>query len=136
MKLAALALAIALAATLPATAITAAPRAAARPKLVTVAVNMQDRHFHPDVIRLRRNQPTRIMLINRDVSGHNFDAKGFLDSCEDVRADAPFSNDVLPVPSQSTVSLIVTPRVARPFDLKSSTALDVASGMTGQILVY
>jgi plastocyanin len=132
MKLAALALLAAL----PAAATIAAPRAASRAKLTTITVVMQDRHFRPDVIRLTRNRATRIVLVNRDVSGHNFDARGFLDSSEDVHADAPFSNGVLPVPSQSTVSLYVTPRVARPFDLKSSVALDVASGMTGQVLVY
>ncbi|WP_419827277.1 cupredoxin domain-containing protein [Sphingomonas sp.] len=134
MKLAALALA--LAAALPSSATPAPPRAAARPKIVTVTVVMQDRHFRPNVIQLTRNRPTRMVLVNRDVSGHNFDAQGFLDACDDVHASAPFSDGVLPVPSQSTVSLYVTPRVARPFDLKSSVALDVASGMTGQVLVY
>lgn len=136
MKFAASALALALAAAIPAPPATAAPKATARPRIATVTVVLQDRHFRPDVIRLARNRPTRIVLVNQDVTGHNFDAEEFLDSCDSVHANAPFKEGLLPVPSQSTVTLTVTPREARPFDLKSSVALDVASGMTGQILVY
>ena len=43
---------------------------------------------------------------------------------------------IVTVPSQSTREFVVTPRARGPFDLTSSVALDVASGMQGQILVY
>jgi hypothetical protein len=111
---------------------------AAQP-IPTRTVVMQDRKFHPQVIRLRKDVPTRIVLVNRDVSGHNFSAKGFF-ARADVRDEGAGSQaireGIITVPSQSTRAFLVTPRVRGPFDLTSSVALDVASGMQGQILVY
>ena len=134
-----LALAIALAVPLLAPAAVAAPRPAAPARIPTVTVVMQDRKFRPQVIRLNRDQLTRIVLVNRDMSGHNFSAKGFF-SRADVRDEGPGSQaireGIITVRSESTRSFLVTPRVRGPFDLTSSVALDVASGMQGQILVY
>jgi plastocyanin len=117
----------------------AATKAAAPARIVTVTVVMQDRKFRPQVIRLRRDQPTRIVLVNRDVSGHNFSAKGFF-SRADIRDSGmglqAIHEGIVSVPSTSTRAFVVTPRVRGPFNLKSSVALDVASGMQGQILVY
>ncbi|PXA85398.1 hypothetical protein DMC47_37815 [Nostoc sp. 3335mG] len=111
---------------------------AAQP-IPTRTVVMQDRKFHPQVIRLRKDVPTRIVLVNRDMSGHNFSAKGFF-SRADVRDEGAGSQaireGIITVRSESTRSFVVTPRVRGPFDLTSSVALDVASGMQGQILVY
>lgn len=135
-------IALALAAALPllapiaATPVEAAP--AAQP-IPTRTVVMQDRKFRPQVIRLRLNVPTRIVLVNRDVSGHNFSAKGFFARADirDARGGAQAIREgIISVPSQSTREFVVTPRVRGPFDLTSSVALDVASGMQGQILVY
>jgi hypothetical protein len=117
----------------------AAPRAAKPARIPTVTVTMQDRKFHPQVIRLNRDQLTRIVLVNRDMSGHNFSAKGFF-SRADVRDEGAGSQaireGIITVRSESTRSFLVTPRSRGPFDLTSSVALDVASGMQGQILVY
>ncbi|WP_454886263.1 hypothetical protein [Sphingomonas oryzagri] len=135
-------IALALAAALPllapmvATPLEAAP--AARP-IPTRTVVMENRNFHPQVIRLRVNVPTRIVLVNRDVSGHNFSAKGFFAHADirDGRGGAQAIREgIITVPSESTREFVVTPRVRGPFDLTSSVALDVASGMQGQILVY
>jgi uncharacterized protein (DUF58 family) len=116
----------------------AAPQPASS-EMATRTVELADHHFHPQVIRLRKDVPTRIVLVNRDVSGHNFSAKGFF-SRADIRDEGAgrqaIHEGIVSVPSQSTVSFIVTPRVRGPFDLTSSVALDVASGMQGQILVY
>jgi hypothetical protein len=129
---------IALAATAMITVAT--PIAAAPPRAdTTVTVVMADRHFHPRVIRLNRGQPYRILLVNRDGTGHNFDSKGFFGHAEiapDGGGDQAIHEGLITVPSHSTVWFRVTPMVARPFDLKSSVALDAASGMQGQILVY
>jgi len=133
------ALAIALAVPLLAPAAVAAPRPAAPARIPTVTVVMQDRKFHPQVIRLNRNQLTRVVLVNRDMSGHNFSAKGFF-SRADVRDEGAGSQaireGIITVRSETTRSFLVTPRVRGPFNLTSSVALDVASGMQGQILVY
>jgi Cupredoxin-like domain len=118
----------------------AAPIAAAPPRAdTTVTVVMAHRHFHPQVIRLNRGQPYRILLVNRDDTGHNFDAKGFFGNAEIDSAGAggqAVHEGLISVPAHATVAFRVTPTVARPFDLKSSVALDAASGMQGQILVY
>ena len=117
-----------------------APIAAAPPRPDTsVTVVMADRHFHPQVIRLNRGQPYRILLVNRDGTGHNFDSKGFFGHAEiapDGAGDQAIHEGLITVPSHSTVWFRVTPMEARPYDLKSSVALDAASGMQGQILVY
>ena len=124
-----------------ATPLVTAPVVAAppRPATITVTIVMADRHFHPQVIRLNRGQPYRILLVNRDGTGHNFDSKGFFGHAEiapDGGGDQAIHEGLITVPSHSTVWFRVTPMVARPFDLKSSVALDAASGMQGQILVY
>ena len=120
--------------------LTAAPAVAAPPvREKTVTVVMVDRHFHPQVIRLNRGQPYRILLVNRDGTGHNFDSKGFFshaDIAPDGGGDQAIHQGLISVPGHSTVLLRVTPTAAEPFDLKSSVALDAASGMQGQILVY
>jgi plastocyanin len=134
-----LALALILAVPLPAAAAPPAPRAAAPARIQTVTVTMKDRKFHPQVIRLTRDRLTRIVLVNRDMSGHNFSAKGFF-SRADVRDEGAGSQaireGIVTVRSESTRSFLVTPRARGPFNLTSSVALDVASGMQGQILVY
>ena len=125
---------------LTATLAAASPIAAAPPRADTiVTVVMAHRHFHPQVIRLNRGQPYRIVLVNRDGTGHNFDSKGFFGHAEiapDGGGDQAIHEGLITVPSHSTVWFRVTPMVARPFDLKSSVALDAASGMQGQILAY
>ncbi|MBA2934704.1 cupredoxin domain-containing protein [Sphingomonas sp. CGMCC 1.13654] len=135
MKLVALAILLSTPLFAPA-AVEAAP--AAQP-IPTRTVVMQDRKFHPQVIRLRKDVPTRIVLVNRDMSGHNFSAKGFFGHA-DIRDSGAGSQaireGIVTVRSESTRSFVVTPRVRGPFDLTSSVALDVASGMQGQILVY
>jgi len=129
-------IALALTATLAA----ASPIAAAPPRADTiVTVVMAHRHFHPQVIRLNRGQPYRILLVNRDGTGHNFDSKGFFghaDIDSNGAGGQAIHEGLITVPAHATVAFRVTPRVARPFDLKSSVALDAASGMQGQILVY
>ena len=133
-----IALALALLAPSLAPVAAAAPHAAPA-QIPTVTVTMQDRKFRPDVIRLNKDQLTRIVLVNRDMSGHNFSAKGFF-SRADVRDQGAGSQaiheGIITVRSESTREFLVTPRVRGPFDLTSSVALDVASGMQGQILVY
>jgi hypothetical protein len=118
----------------------AAPITAAPPRADTkVVVVMAGRHFRPQVIRLNRGQPYRIVLVNRDGTGHNFDSKGFFGNAEiapDGGGDQAIHEGLISVPAHSTVFFRVTPREARPFDLKSSVALDAAAGMQGQILVY
>jgi hypothetical protein len=127
--------ALAAATAFAAPAVTAAPPRAD----TTVTVVMADRHFHPQVIRLNRGQPYRIVLVNRDGTGHNFDAKGFFGNAEIDSAGAggqAVHEGLISVPAHTTVVFRVTPMVARPFGLSSSTALDAVAGMQGQILVY
>jgi hypothetical protein len=137
MKRIALFLALAAPLAIPAAPVSAAPPAAV--PIPTVTVVMKDHKFRPQVIRLRRDQPTRIVLVNRDVTGHNFSAKGFFSRADirDARGGMQAIREgIVSVPSESTRAFVVTPRVRGHFDLTSSVALDVASGMQGQILVY
>jgi hypothetical protein len=132
--------AMALAAPLLAPLAPAIGQTAQAPRIATVRVVMQDRKFQPQVIRLQRDQLTRIVLVNRDVSGHNFSSKAFF-SHADIRDNVgagmqAIHEGMISVPSQSSRTFLVTPRARGPFDVNSSVALDVASGMTGQILVY
>ncbi len=117
--------------------VAAQPRTAAR--ITTVTIVMADRRFHPRVIRLNRGQRYRILLVNRDGTGHNFDSKGFFGNAEispDGGGDQAIHQGLISVPAHTTVAFRVTPTLAEPFGLSSSVALDAASGMQGQILVY
>jgi plastocyanin len=125
------------AATLAAVAV---PAVAAPPvPVTTVTVVMADRHFRPQVIRLKQGQRYRIVLINRDSTGHNFNSKAFFSHASIGRAGAgeqAIHEGQISVPSHSRASFMVTPTAPGPFDLNSSVALDVAANMQGQILVY
>lgn len=120
-------------------ALAAAPVLAAPPPVTTVRVIMAHRHFRPQVIRLNRGQPYRILLVNRDGTGHNFDSKGFFGHADIAPGGAgqeAIDKGLISVPAHATAEFRVTPTAAAPYDLTSSVALDAASGMQGQILVY
>ncbi len=133
MKLATLAAAATLVASL------ATAPAAAQPRIATVTVVMAHHHFRPQVIRLKAGQRYRMLLVNRDAQGHNFDAKGFFSHARiapEDGGDQAIHEGLVTVTSFTTRSFVVTPTDPGPFDLTSSVALDVAAGMQGQILVY
>jgi hypothetical protein len=107
--------------------------------LQTVTVVMANRHFRPQIIRLHKGQRYRIVLVNRDGTGHNFDSKGFFSHADigpEGAGDQAIHEGLISVPSHARAIFQVTPTAAGPFDLKSSVALDVAANMQGQILVY
>lgn len=107
--------------------------------VVTVVVTMAEQHFRPQVVRLQRGRRYRLVLVNRDVTGHNFDSKGFFSHADIGPGGAgrqAIRQGMISVPSQSTRVFQVTPRSPGPFDLTSSVALDVAADMRGQIRVY
>jgi uncharacterized cupredoxin-like copper-binding protein len=106
------------------------------PKPVTVTVSMGDRKFRPQVIRLKGGQLYRLRLVNPDRTEHDFYAPAFFGAAKLFPADAgALQKSRLNVPGHSSRTIRVVPRAGR-YDLKSSKALDVASGMQGQILVY
>ncbi len=106
------------------------------PKPVTVTVSMGDRKFRPQVIHLKGGQLYRLRLVNPDRTEHDFYAPAFFGAAKLFPADAgTLQKSRLNVPGHSSRTIRVVPRAGR-YDLKSSKALDVASGMQGQILVY
>lgn len=106
------------------------------PKPVTVAVRLADRKFTPQIIRLKGGQPTRLVLVNRDRTEHDFYAPAFFGAARMGPRDiGALSKNRINVRSGETRVVTVTPRVGH-YDVKSTKALDVASGMRGQILVY
>lgn len=106
------------------------------PKPVTVTISMADRKFRPQVIRLKGGQLYRLRLVNPDRTEHDFYAPAFFGAARLFPADAgALTKSRLNVPSHSTRTIRIVPRAGH-YDLKSSKALDVASGMQGQILVY
>jgi plastocyanin len=101
-----------------------------------VPVRMQDRTFRPQVIRMKGGVPTRIVLTNRDRTAHDFYAPDFFNAARiNGRGVGALDKNRLTVRSGETRAITVIPRPGH-YDLKSSKALDVASGMQGQILVY
>lgn len=110
--------------------------AAPAPRPVTVAVRMQDRKFRPQIIRLKAGQPTRLLFTNRDRTEHDFYAPAFFGAARMSPRDVgALSKNRLNVRSGETRSITVIPRAGH-YDVKSTKALDVASGMQGQILVF
>ncbi len=110
--------------------------AAPAPRPTTVAVRMQDRKFTPQIVRMKAGQPTRLLLINRDRTEHDFYAPTFFGAARmDPRDVGALSKNRVNVRSGDTRVITVTPRAGH-YDVKSTKALDVASGMQGQILVY
>jgi uncharacterized cupredoxin-like copper-binding protein len=119
-------------------AVAIAPALAAPPppKPQIVAVRMQDRKFMPQVIRMKGGVPTRLVLTNRDRSEHDFYAPDFFDASQIRHGDAGMlDKNRLNVRSGETRAIMIIPRPGH-YDLKSTKALDVASGMQGQILVF
>jgi hypothetical protein len=103
---------------------------------VTITVDTPAHGFHPQVIRMPGNRPVRLLLRNPSGSGHDFDAPGFFAAAEIDDADRGLLHDgKVELPRYSTVSIRL---IARPghYDLRSDKALDLASGMEGQILVF
>ncbi|HLZ79336.1 MAG TPA: cupredoxin domain-containing protein [Sphingomonas sp.] len=110
--------------------------AAPAPRPATVAVRMQDRKFTPQIIRMKAGRPTRLLFINRDRTEHDFYAPAFFGSARMSPRDVgALSKNRVNVRSGETRVITVTPRAGH-YDVKSTKALDVASGMQGQILVF
>ncbi len=119
-------------------ALATVPTRAAPPpvKPQIVPVRMQDRTFRPQVIRMKGGVPTRLVLTNRDRTEHDFYAPDFFDAARmSPRSAGALDKNRLNVRSGETRAITLIPRPGH-YDLKSSKALDVASGMQGQILVY
>ena len=115
-----------------------APLAAA-PAVTGVTIELADRHFRPQVVRLKHGLRYRVTLINRDGTGHNFDSKAFFSHASispEGAGDQAIHEGLISVPAHDARTFWVTPIAPGPFDLTSSVALDVAAGMQGQILVY
>ncbi len=117
--------------------VVAAPAIAApAPKPVTVTVRMMDRKFTPQVIRLKAGKATRLVLINRDRTEHDFYAPAFFGAAQLGPSDVgALEKNRLNVRSGEARAITVIPRAGH-YDVKSTKALDVASGMQGQILVF
>ena len=110
--------------------------AAPAPRPTTVAVRMQDRKFTPQIIRMKGGRPTRLLLTNRDRTEHDFYAPAFFGSARMSPRDVgALSKNRVNVRSGETRVITLTPRAGH-YGVKSTKALDVASGMQGQILVF
>ncbi len=110
--------------------------AEAAPRPATVTVRMKDRKFMPQVIRLRAGQPTRLVFVNRDRTEHDFYAPAFFGAARlGPRDVGALDKNRVNVRSGGARVITVTPRAGH-YDVKSTKALDVASGMRGQILVF
>ncbi|MBV9842558.1 MAG: hypothetical protein JOY99_13680 [Sphingomonadaceae bacterium] len=107
------------------------------PKPIVVTVNMFDRGFHPDIIRLRSGVTYRLVFINRDGTTHDFFAPRLLEDSQISREEGDKLQDGrLDVPAHGEASLVLMPMRAEPYDAKSTKALDVVSNMRAQVLVY
>lgn len=132
----ALALLTGLALATPAAAQPAARTTVTEKKPVTIVVDTPRHGFHPQVIRMPGGVPVRLVVTNPSGSDHDFTAPEFFATAQVNDADAHvLEGDRIEVPKYSSVSIRL---IARPghYDLKSTKALDLASGMQGQILVF
>lgn len=128
----ALAVLAGIAATTPLAAATTVTNA--RP--VTVAVDTPEHGFHPQIIRLPGNRPVRLVVRNPSGIDHDFVAPGFFDAARIDDADRGLLHDgKIEIPKHSTTAIRL---IAAPghYDLRSDKALDLVSGMEGQILVF
>jgi len=122
--------------TLALIAVAAPTIAAPAPRPTTVSVRMQDRKFTPQIIRMKAGRPTRLLLVNRDRTEHDFYAPAFFGSARMGPRDVgALSKNRVNVRSGETRAITVIPRAGH-YDVKSTKMLDVASGMQGQILVF
>ncbi|WBO22960.1 cupredoxin domain-containing protein [Sphingomonas abietis] len=131
-------IALALSMTLAAVPVVAGAAPVVRPApITTVTVEMADRGFHPQVIRLKAGQTYRLRFVNRDKTTHDFFAPGLLNGSQITRQEGwKLRDGRLNVPPHGSNSLILTPMRPAPYDAKSSKAIDVVSNMTAQVLVY
>jgi plastocyanin len=105
-------------------------------KPVTVVVRTPKHGFHPQVIRMKSGVPIRLVIENPSGTDHDFYAPEFFAGAQINDADRGIVQDGrVEIHKYDTRSVRL---IARPghYDLKSTKALDVASGMQGQILVY
>jgi plastocyanin len=107
------------------------------PAPTVVTVDMADRGFHPDVIRLKAGMTYRLRFINHDGTTHDFFAPRLLNSARITREEGwKLHGGRLNVPPHGQASLVLTPMEPAPYDAKSTKAIDVVSNMTAQVLVY
>lgn len=105
-------------------------------KPVTVTVSTPEHDFVPQVIRLPGKRPVRLVLRNPSGTDHNFHAPAFFAHAQIDTADGDKVWDgTVKVRKNSTIAVRL---IAQPghYDLTSDLALDRATGMQGQILVY
>jgi len=116
----------------------AAPAVAAPPPAPTVVtVDMADRGFHPQVIRLRAGTTYRLRFVNHDKTTHDFFAPRLLnDSWISREEGRKLRGGRLNVPPHGAASLVLKPLRAEAYDAKSTKALDVVSNMKAQVLIY
>ncbi len=117
----------------------AAPAGAAptAPAPTIVTVDMADRGFHPQVIRLRAGTTYRLRFVNHDKTTHDFFAPRLLNNAWISRDEGrKLRGGRLNVPPYGAASLVLKPLRAEAYDAKSTKALDVVSNMKAQVLVY
>ena len=113
----------------------AAPAVAAKPPVVTVVtIRMDDRHFSPQVIRLKGGRLYRLRFVNTDRTEHDFYAPEFFGAAK-LGPKVFLDKNRVNVRSGETRTVTLTPAPGH-YEAKSSKALDVVSNMKVQILVY
>jgi uncharacterized cupredoxin-like copper-binding protein len=109
--------------------------AAAEAAPATVAVELSNFKFTPNVIQLRAAQPTILHLHNASSGGHSFSAPEFFATARiDPRSAGAVHNGTVDISGGGAVDIELAPTAGR-YRLKCTHTLHAAFGMKGTIVV-
>lgn len=101
----------------------------------TVAVDLSNFKFSPNVIHLRAGVPVVLRLENSASGGHNFSARQFFAAAQlDAASSARVRSGTIEVPKHGRVDLALVPAAGR-FPVKCTHTLHSTFGMKGTIIV-
>ncbi|MEO7365444.1 MAG: cupredoxin domain-containing protein [Sphingomicrobium sp.] len=101
----------------------------------TVAVNLSNFKFSPNIMHLKAGVPVVLRLANNASGGHNFSAPQFFAAARlDAASAARLGKGTIEVPKHGSVSITLVP-VAGRYPLKCTHTLHSAFGMKGTIIV-
>ena len=100
-----------------------------------VTVHLSNFAFDPAQLRLKKDVPVRLRLVNDSDGGHDFSAPGlFAASTLPPGVPAP-PNGAIDVGANQTVEIALVPHTAGTYPLECTHFLHSAFGMTGSIEV-
>lgn len=101
-----------------------------------IQITLSNFNFAPNMLRLQRNMPYAIHLMNSASGGHSFSAPGFFAAVAVAPEDrAKIVNGKIDIPAGQTVDVTVTPMTAGSYPIVCTHFLHQTFGMKGEAVI-